>query len=583
MENEKENKRFLQTLQDKILNIKLSNELNNENKNLSSDFQKEEELEKEKENIYEENHLLSEENTSSKLKNKNLKESLQYPLELNNTKKENIVNNFMKEQEYCPIKSAICKNHGKSYLKVNPFNFEIICEKCMEENKISQLKIINSSNNNFDDEEERKKFNCFEHQNLKGSFYCDDCKQFICKLCFADVHREHKCHLPKVIRNEFDNYIKNELENASKLGPVLDDSINDVKKIYDSLKKQKDDTLKIPQNVLKVVSLNNEKEIGELMKRVKEKLLGIDTDISDDLLKFKNIKENNKKYLEILKKISSEINNKNNNYILCGYHKEKKEIIKEISNYLNSSFNFINIRLKNSNSKFQENKEKIENSLNLMYKEISNYEKSSISSIDTGRENRAIVFFRYSRFVHRQISYFKNSLIGFASNDNVFLTGVVICGLNIKRKKNRNINSDEESNNNSNEKENNSDKIKVPIQITISKIINKVEGEKLFSQKGELTGVKNEDDRGIIINFEKGVKITKEKLYLIKVENLSENNYIDLWLGSIGKNYKKRNFQVIRCHNTGIQFLFKKAEGIQTDFDEFEEGIIDGILYSLNK
>ena len=68
---------------------------------------------------------------------------------------------------------------------------------------------------------------------------------------------------------------------------------------------------------------------------------------------------------------------------------------------------------------------------------------------------------------------------------------------------------------------------------------------------------------------------------MIKVENISENNYIDLWTGSVGKNTRK-NIQVIRCHNTGIQFLFKQAEGIQTDFDEFDQGIIEGVLYSKN-
>ena len=77
-----------------------------------------------------------------------------------------------------------------------------------------------------------------------------------------------------------------------------------------------------------------------------------------------------------------------------------------------------------------------------MNKEISNYEKIWISSIFTGSENRAIVFLRYIRFVHREIKYFKNSFIGFASNDNIFLIGLVLCGLHIKRKKNKsNVNN----------------------------------------------------------------------------------------------------------------------------------------------
>ena len=136
--------------------------------------------------------------------------------------------------------------------------------------------------------------------------------------------------------------------------------------------------------------------------------------------------------------------------------------------------------------------------------------------------------------------------------------------------------------NNNNDDLNISQKIKIPIQITILTMVNQDEGETLFSHKGELFGVNSDDEPCLIINFEKGIKVKKDKLYLIKVENLSDSNYIDLWTGCIGKNIKKK-IQVIRCHNSGIQFIFKQTEGIQTDFDEFEQGIIDGVLYSTNK
>ena len=184
--------------------------------------------------------------------------------------------------------------------------------------------------------------------------------------------------------------------------------------------------------------------------------------------------------------------------------KKKTEILKEINNFINFALNFINIRLTNTNLKYVQNKEKIENSLNIMNKEISNYEKSCISSISTGRESRSIVLLRYSRFVHREIKYFKNSLIAFASNDNVFLTGLILCGLYIKRNKiKKSINNEDSINNenenstiseNNNEDLNLSQKIKIPIQITILTMVNKSEGEKLFSQNFELFGVKSHDD-----------------------------------------------------------------------------------------
>ena len=489
------------------------------------------------------------------------------------------------------IKYAVCVNHGKSFLKIDQTNFEIVCEKCIEEGVKSQLEINTNLNNSDYVDENGKIFNCFLHQDSKGSFYCDDCKEFVCNLCFADVHKEHKCHLPNVIKDEFTNDLMEEFDNLNNLRPLLDDSVNDIKKISDNLKSQKDNIMKIPQNVLKTMGINNENQIELLSKKPNEKFMGLDKEINDDVSTFKSIKEKNKKYFEILNKIINEINTKDNNFDLCGYHKNKIELLNEISNHIRSSFNFVNIRLKDTNSKFNDNKDEIENSINLINKEISNYEKSCISSISTGRLNRVIVLQRYIRFVHGEIKYFKNSLIGFASNDNIFLTGLVLCGLHIKRKKNKSKKNN--STNNETPSKNISEtikfgetedvkQIKMPILITVSKMVNQTEGEKLFSQKYELPGVRGGGEPCANINFDKGISITKEKLYLIKVENLSDDNYTDIWSGSVGK-INRKDIQVLRCHNTGIQFLFKSVLGIQTDFDEFEQGIIGGVLYTPNK
>ena len=617
MKKETQEKRFLQILQEKIFNLESGYEIDKENLNPDELSQKI----KIEENVANINDINEEKEHSEKAdsfkkiskNNIKLKESLNFPLEHQNNDEEisNIVNSNKKiiipinneyVQKFTSIQFALCQDHGKAYLKIDPTNFEIVCEKCIEEGKISQLEILNDLNSidksdNYDDTEEigeEKQFNCFEHQNMKGSFYCDDCKQFVCKMCFADIHREHKCHLPKIIKSEFFKYLNDEIEYMNNLRPMLDKSVNDIKKIYENLKKQKDDLMKIPQNTLKIISLNNDNQIELLKNKTNEKFMGIDYDVNDDYFTFNGIKEKNKKFLQMLKNISDEVSVEENNFELCGYHKEKMELLKEINNFINSSFNFINNKLNNTNLKYTENKEKIENSLNLMNKEISNYEKSCISSISTGRENRAIILSRYVRFIHREIKYFKNTLIAFASNDNIFLTGLVLCGLHIKRKKNKNNNNNnveirDDNNDNNNESSNNNEieqnenkKINIPIQISVYTMVNKAEGDLLFTQKSELYGVKSDDEPCVIINFDKGIKIKKEKIYLIKVENLSEDNYTDLWTGSIGK-VTRKNLQIIKCHNSGITFLFQLAEGIETDFDEFEQGIIDGILYSRNQ
>ena len=233
------------------------------------------------------------------------------------------------------------------------------------------------------------------------------------------------------------------------------------------------------------MGINNENQIELLLKKTNIKFIGLDKEINDDVFAFNSNKEK-KKYFGILNKIINEINTKDNYFDLCGYHKNKIELLNEISHHIRSSFNFVNIRLKDTNSKINDNKDEIENSIDLIKKEISNYEKSCISSISKGRLNRVIVLQRFIRFVHGEIKYFKKSLIGFASNDNIlfFLSRLVLCWLHIKRKKNK-------SNNNNNESpsENNSEiikdketedvkQIKIPILITVSKMVNQTVGEK---------------------------------------------------------------------------------------------------------
>ena len=588
------NKKLLKTLSEKITNPEMEYDIDEENQNNNNSPKNEE---RKIDDIFDFRVSTQNQNNTESLIPPN-EPTNNFPEKINSSKDDQIYPlNSPKPNKLSDIKLVKCKNHNRTYLKLDPNSFEVICLKCIEEGYESQLEIIDRPSILSSEENE---FNCYMHNTLKGSFFCEECKEFICKMCYAENHREHKCHLPEIIKKEFIENLQESLDYSSELNPILNNSINDIKTIHDNLKNQKNDTMNIPENALKVIKTNNDNQIDLLMNKIIEKFQGIDKEVSENYNTFNVLKDKTIEYLNILKKIDDEINNDDylkDEFNLCEYHKEKSDCLREIFNFINFSYNFINVTLNKTNVKFDENKEKIENSLNLVKKEILNYEKSCISSILTGRENRSIILRRFIHFSHNEIKYFKNSIIAFASNDNVFLSGLSLCGLYVKKKKtlnNQNINNtigtiNTNNTNITNDTINNEETFndenknqKLSIQITISTMINQSEGEKLFEEKCELGTVKGSEDPSFIINFEKGIKILKEKLYLIKIENLSENNYIDLWTGSVGK-VKKNNIQVIRCHNTGIKFIFKQAEGIQSDFDEFEQGIIEGVLYSKNK
>ena len=570
--SKKINSKFLKTISDKITNLDTAYDIDDENININN-------INPLNINI-ESQEILPEINTN----NKPLKESIISPTLIQPPS----------PQSLSPVSSVTCRNHDRAFLKFDQNTFEIVCQKCLEEGNKSQLEIINniSDNNTSQNSEETydSEFNCYVHTDIKGSFYCDECKEFICKMCFAEEHRNHKCHLPEIIKKEFIEQIDESINSSSELAPVFNENIIDIKNIYENMKRQKDDIEKIPQNVIKIIFNNNETQMNIMQEKINSKMLGIDKEINDNFVSFNIIKDKSKKYYEQLEKILNEFNNNTfeNNFELCEYHKNKASLLDEISKYIKTSLNFINIRLKNSNDKFEEKKGTIENSMNMISKEISNYEKSCISSIITGRQSRSIILRRYIHFNHNEIKYFKTTIIGFASNNNIFLTGISLCGLYKKRNKlikSKILETPQGDKNNTDSidtTETSEENPKLDIEVTVSTMSNHLEGEKLYSQKCQLTSVKKIEEPAVIINFEKGVNILKEKLYLIKIENLSDNNYIDIITGNVPK-LKKKYIQVIRCHNSGIQFLFKQAEGITTDFDEFNQGIIDGVLYSYSK
>ena len=235
-------------------------------------------------------------------------------------------------QSLSSINSVFCKYHNKAYLKLDQTNFEIVCQKCLEEGNKSQLEIdTNSTLDNIDNSSESE-FNCNMHNDIRGSFYCDECKEFVCKMCFAEEHRNHKCHLPEVIKKEFIEQLNESLNNSSELAPVFDENIIDIKRIYENMKKQKDEIEKIPQNVIKIIFNDNETQVNLMKEKINKKMLGIDKDIKDNFTSFNIIKERCKKNLEVLEKMLADINNKENiihenNFELCGYHKDNSAVL----------------------------------------------------------------------------------------------------------------------------------------------------------------------------------------------------------------------------------------------------------------
>jgi hypothetical protein len=238
--------------------------------------------------------------------------------------------------------------------------------------------------------------------------------------------------------------------------------------------------------------------------------------------------------------------------------------------------NFLNIKLLSLIDNCEKTKPTLLNDITLLNKSLSNYENTSMSSILTGQASNSILLRRFLRFIHNEIKYFKNTSLLVKSNSQIFLSGLSICGIYISKRK---IN---DPNNNLNTNLQNRGFLDIKVNIFFYDIESKIKGENIFDENFKIYGITDKNDPSQIINFSKGVKFLSEQNYLINIENISSESYYDLWVGNIGNITSHNGTQTIKCHNTGTEFVFNEAKGIQTDFDEFNSGIIEGILYSKN-
>ena len=575
-------------------------------------------------------------------------------------------------EPFYSMKAIYCSIHKFEHLKIDSSTFDIFCLKCKEKNNSNGQEnlhfILNKSEINKFYKKNRKlslnEISCFKHKNKKCSFYCDECKEFICKFCFAEEHRNHYCHLPEKISNDFKIFIDEIINNSKELNPQLEKTIEEVKKIYENLKNQKNEVLKIPKNIIDKISQKNVDLIEILLKKLNKNINNFDNDANDDLNKVLKFKENCEKYLKEIsiiknnlniqktkennnenkenfddknnnliketneinsnkfenneKIISNENNNNNNennnenkimtNIEICEYHHNNFKLFTEIKNFIEKSSNYLNNKLKNNLSHSEENKTIVKNNINLLNKELINYENSSINSISTGQKSNSILLKRFIRFIHNEIKYFKNTSLIIVSNKNIFITGLSLCGLYTNKK----INDDNIENENDNLQIKTPLPLKIPdenknlnLKINISLIKTRslitstpnnnndnndnnnnennifFEYELLYSEEFYSKEIYNKFEPSFNVFFKEGVKISKNLKYLITIENLSEITYCDLWIGSIGK-LGKKGVQTCLCHNTKTEFNFIQTKGIQTDFDEFNSGIIEGILYTTN-
>lgn len=478
------------------------------------------------------------------------------------------------EVQYLTFEDLSCKNeeHGSKYLTLDPRKMTVICKKCilngenptnLKEKKNTQIldKISRRDSDNIQ---------CMHNCKTTPLFYCKECNNFTCYNCLMNYHLNHRTDTISYISNTFKDDIALVIKSLTNVIEAIKEKKKNVKE--ENLKENKSKkNIELAEQLKKQVDLTNDSILSTFKGFLNEfesdftKLFdGNDKEASEILESIKkNLKYINEN-LKMLEDFKSTISGSEEFDKSCEEHQKKFEQLGSIKEFIKKSNHFLNrITMLTYNSSKNIQKENIVNT-------SKSLENSVNFAIKTGADTKTFYLNRFKTFQHNTMKYFKTSSIIIQSYQALNLSGLLVCGLYIHK---QNLLSNPVMM----QKVEKRDKIDIRVTVTY-----KPTNQVLISEIHPLYGAVNLNDPIISVYFSNGIKIEPKTSYLITIDNLiqGDNYYGDYWTGSTPHSCIEKNEQIIKCNSSEKQIGFFLAEGIQSDFNEFSSGLIEGIIYT---
>jgi len=492
-----------------------------------------------------------------------------------------------------------CSEHQTSGIEINPKTFQVFCSQCETEGRsgIENLQInekesedlflnknpeeeekkLNNINNNdknnydqnnnksnlLDDSHSEKLYFCYKHASEEALFYCDDCSEFICKTCFALDHRQHNCStqelMEKIIKANLEKLIC-DLENLKKTVDTNIKTVSELDQFFTTQKNEVTNSLKIMNDeIMKNMNLKAQ----ELSNEIENIFNGIDSEVENSSQRLSITKRKAIKILDDFKKINEEIDAIKSDKKICLYKKNKDAVLSENKKFLNDLQFFMNENVEKTKNKSLEGMETFLKKCSVFQKNSEIYENSITNTINSGIPNICMRIRRFRRFFFTSSRYLKTTSLAFSASHPVNIVGLSLCGL---------FNNKTQFS-----------KIQLEIKIYEMDSEQKFDSKKIpvYESKISVPTIVNVVDPVFQFYLHKTVPIHKDKSYYIILNNLDLNSYIDIWTGEINpEKAEKMEQQSIVCNNTGVKFSFLRANGVQSDFDEFSYGLISDIIFS---
>ena len=499
-----------------------------------------------------------------------------------NMKDNNSETSEISRSKYISADKALikCKLHGTQHLIIDSKKFKVECLKCLDHGERNHNLEINEANFSIasNEEQEEEEMNlegleCHIHPEIMSDFYCDDCKVFLCKVCFTNQHRMHSSNILSEIAEKYKLSLKDLIKSINELKPKLEESskhIGEIGKQIKGLRYNSIDTIDISCN--KIISMINNK-YQNFISQFDAIFMGNDLETESVVNRLESLHKIICKYMTDITDILNTITMKSKNIEICKYIISKHSRIEEIKSTIEGKRNFLFYKVNDTKNKVQTKFEEFDRLIQNVKKQIKIYQTSVLSSINTGISSSSL---RLRRFCNMKYitKYFKTSSVECKFSGTICLVGLGLCGLY--------YNNYEENGKINEKKLELLKKNKSPIEISIKEIKDPRENllENLLSEEHNISSIINSSDPVISIYFNKAVILKEDRKYLITCTNLNKDVLIPRWYGEVNKKLLKNKSQFVLCNTSGIGFTFSEAEGIESDFDEYYSGIIAEFIFS---
>lgn len=471
-----------------------------------------------------------------------------------------------------------CLLHGRKYLTLSLTKKSVICKKCEKDNldptNFTYEEVSSENSTTPFDFINDKTLQCIHKCGNATNYYCYFCKSFLCYNCLISNHINHDIDSITYIANTFRDDVSEKDEKLANIVKSIDTELNSIKpkeKKKDNSNDDKKELLQIEnakkninsslektlfvynENFLKIFN-NNDNEVSLLSNDITKTTLNIDNTMN------------------MISSIITTLNSSKMNYdAKCEVFSAQAPIIQKTKDII-KHINHIMNKTTMAKYKYTSTKDEINMKIESLNKNVFAAADTFLFSIQNGSNGQSYHLNRFKTFQHSSMKYFKTTSVVISSLNNISIIGVNLCSVYIH--KNKLVNPDY----NTVERRDS-----ILIKITISKYFEN-HYEKLLSEEKKLIGAVNNNDPVISIFLSQGIILKSNEKLLITIENLNKEDYYgDFWIGSTSTQCVNEGIQRLICNSTGVKVVFETSNGIQSDFDEFSAGLIEGIIFTCEK